>query len=234
MAAFYTFVGESHVPRSAIVSATSTPDRAAHPGAAEPAIAAGVLGEVLLVVVLGVEEVAGRHDLGRDAAEAGGAELRLIGLARAFGGLALRVVEVVDARAVLRADVVALAHPLRRIVALPERLQQRVVRHLLRIEHHEHDLVVAGHAGADFTVGRIRRVSGGVAHGRAVDTRQLPELALGAPEAPEPEHRLFEAGREAPSDRRAVDEMRIRHRHRLGTPGQRGVFRRQASLVEHR
>ena len=42
------------------------PDLAGDAGAAEPAIAARVLGEVLLVVVLGEVERAGLGDLGRD------------------------------------------------------------------------------------------------------------------------------------------------------------------------
>jgi hypothetical protein len=49
-------------------------NRTADPGAAEAAVAAGVLREVLLVVVLGVVERVGRVelcDLGRDRAVAG-------------------------------------------------------------------------------------------------------------------------------------------------------------------
>src|SRR3954469_5054715 len=50
-------------------------DRAGHAGPAEPAVAAGVLRQVLLVVVLGVEERRGVIDLGRDLAEAALGEL---------------------------------------------------------------------------------------------------------------------------------------------------------------
>jgi hypothetical protein len=58
-------------------------DRAGHAGAADAAIAAGVLGEVLLVVVLGVVEGRRFADLGRDGAVAGGAaSRRLVGVAR--------------------------------------------------------------------------------------------------------------------------------------------------------
>src|SRR6516164_7966569 len=46
------------------------PDRAGHAGAAEPAITGRILGQILLVVVLGKVELACRRDLGGDAAEA--------------------------------------------------------------------------------------------------------------------------------------------------------------------
>src|ERR671911_717708 len=98
------------------------PDRAAHARAAQPAVPAGVLGEVLLVVVLGVVERPGLGDLGRDVAEAGAAELLLVGLLRDDRGVALSLARRVERRPVLGADVVALAHALGRVVVLPEEL----------------------------------------------------------------------------------------------------------------
>src|SRR6478736_5982696 len=83
-------------------------DRAGHAGTAEPAIAERVLGEILLVIVLGEIEF------------------------RRLGGLLLLRREGVDAGTVLRADVVALPHALRRVVAFPEHLEQRLVGNLLR------------------------------------------------------------------------------------------------------
>src|SRR6185312_16680179 len=41
-------------------------DRASHPGAAQPAIAGRILGQILLMVVLGEIELAGGRDLGGD------------------------------------------------------------------------------------------------------------------------------------------------------------------------
>ena len=52
--------------------------RARDVGAAETAVPAGVLGEVLLVVLLGVVERPDVADLGRDLAEAGLGERALI------------------------------------------------------------------------------------------------------------------------------------------------------------
>jgi hypothetical protein len=80
-----------------IASMHFQPDGTSDPRPPQPAIPARILGQILLVVVLGVVELAGRHDLGGDPLVAGVPELGLIRLARPFGGLALRVVVVVDA-----------------------------------------------------------------------------------------------------------------------------------------
>ena len=142
------------------------------------------------MVVLGVVELGRVHDLGRDLAVAGLAQPLAGSSSRdAERGLALRVRGHVDPGAVLGADVVALAHALGRVVALPEQAQQLVVGDLLRAVDHEHDLVVAGAPAADLLVGGVRRVAAGVADRRRVDARRLPEAALGAPEAAQPEDR---------------------------------------------
>src|SRR5712692_7359363 len=91
-------------------------DRAADAGAAETAIAGRVFRQILLMVRLGEIERWRVGDLGRDPAQPGYAEAVLIDLARRFGGLSLRRGEDVDRRTVLGADIVALAHPLRRIM----------------------------------------------------------------------------------------------------------------------
>src|SRR5271154_4598139 len=80
-------------------------DRAAHTGAAQTAIAAGILGQVLLVVILCVVELGRRQDLGGDHAVAGGGQPLLIGVARRLGGTPIGVVVIVDAGPVLGADV---------------------------------------------------------------------------------------------------------------------------------
>src|SRR5207247_1405173 len=101
------------------------PDGAGDAGAAESAVAHRVLREVLLVVRLGVVERAGRRDLGRDLAVACGRELLLERGASRLGDRALLVALRVDRRAVLRADVVPLPHPLRGAVVLPEEAAAR-------------------------------------------------------------------------------------------------------------
>src|SRR5712691_9015856 len=106
------------------------PDRAAHAGAAEAAIARRVLGQILLVVVLGEIERRRIEDLGGDGVEAPRFQFLLIHRLRRLGGFALGGREGIDAGAVLRAHVVALAQTLGRVVALPEGAQQLLVGHL--------------------------------------------------------------------------------------------------------
>src|SRR5262249_4409808 len=106
---------------------------ATHAGAAQTAIAGRILGEGLLVVVLGEVERRCIEDLGRDRVEALGLQRLLIHSLRRFGGLPLGGVEHVDAGAVLRADIVALPHALGRVVAFPEGLEQRLVGNLLGV-----------------------------------------------------------------------------------------------------
>src|SRR5687768_9387577 len=88
------------------------PGRAGHARAAVTAVAPRILREVLLVIVLGVVELRRVEDLGRDLLEARLRELFLVRVARGFRELALLGRVHVDARAVLGADVVALAHAL--------------------------------------------------------------------------------------------------------------------------
>src|SRR6516225_4328442 len=101
-------------------------DRTRDAGAAMAAIAVGVLGEILLVVVLGEIERAGRDDLGGDRPVAGLRQRLGVAVARGLGRLTLRLAHVIDRRTVLRADIIALAHALRRVMAFPEAAQQRV------------------------------------------------------------------------------------------------------------
>src|SRR5688572_26071945 len=95
-----------------------------HAGSADPAVAVGILGQVLLMVVLGVIEFAGLSELGRDFSVTGFGEHLLVSGARNFGCAALLVSVPVDGGSILRAGVVALAHALRRVVVFPEDLEQ--------------------------------------------------------------------------------------------------------------
>ena len=101
---------------------------AAHAGGVDGAVAVGVLVEVLLVVRLGVVERAEVGELGGDRPVAGVAERRRH-RRRGWPRLALALAGLgeVDRAAVLRPDVVALAHPLGRVVVLPEQLEQPLV-----------------------------------------------------------------------------------------------------------
>src|SRR5690349_21754299 len=107
---------------SAPAARNCQPNRASNPSSPEPTIPTGVLGQVLLVVVLGVVEgMRGVRveDLGGDRAVPGSGELLLVGRERGLGRLALLLVGGNDQRPVLGAHVVALAHALRGVVPLP-------------------------------------------------------------------------------------------------------------------
>src|SRR6478672_6893256 len=161
-------------------------DRAGHPVRAVVAVAAGVLVEVLLVVGLCVVERPGlrrRPQLGGDVAVAVLAQDALEGLAGAARrGLLVRGGPV-DRRAVLRADVVALAVALRRVVVLPERRHQQLGADRGRVERHQDRLGVPGPARAHLFVCRVRGEAAHVARRRGHHAGELPEDALGAPEA---------------------------------------------------
>src|SRR5204862_1897864 len=90
-------------------------DRAGHARPADPAVAARVLVQVLLVVVLGREERARLGDLGRDLAAVVRAQGLGVGVAGRERGVALLRRAPVDRGAVLAAVVVALAHALGRV-----------------------------------------------------------------------------------------------------------------------
>ena len=89
--------------------------------------------------------------------------------------LVLGVGRPVERRAVLGADIVALAHALGRVMSLPERPEQLVVGDLARVVGDEDDLGVAGTAGARLLIGRVGRRAAGVADGGRVDAGQRPE-----------------------------------------------------------
>src|SRR4030095_5527913 len=71
-------------------------------------------------------------------------------------------------------------------------------------------LVVAGTPRADLLVGRVWGHAAGIADSGDINTvTQFPELALGAPEAAQSEHRLLGAVRVRPLQRVMIDEMRF-------------------------
>src|SRR5438105_435587 len=81
------------------------PNGTAQPGAADAAVPARVLGQVLLMVGLGVVEGPGGGDLGGDGPVAAGGEHRLERVSRRLGRLPLQLGVGVGRRPVLRAVV---------------------------------------------------------------------------------------------------------------------------------
>src|SRR6266849_5203105 len=85
--------------------------------------------------------------------------------------------------AILRAEVRPLPVQLRRVVSLPESIEQLFVTHFCRIERYLDHFRVSGSIGANIFVGRIRGFPAAVAN-RSVDhSRNSLERRLHAPEA---------------------------------------------------
>src|ERR1700730_432345 len=174
-------------------------DGARNASAAEAAIALRILREILLVIGFGVIKIRPLEDLRCDCSKAPrGHSFGEARLSCLRGGALGRVFDI-DGGAILGANIVALPHPLGRIIALPKSLYQRFIGNLCRVESDQHDFVMASRPGADFLVGGVRGKAARVSGRRHMDTvAELPKLALGAPETAHAEQR----GRDAPWERR--------------------------------
>src|SRR5690606_26050057 len=93
-----------------------TRHRTGHSRPTESAIPTGILGEVLLMVVFGEVKWWSFDDFGSDLGIASRCQRRCVRGARSLGLPPLLGAEDVDPRAVLGAQIVALAHALSRIV----------------------------------------------------------------------------------------------------------------------
>ena len=165
------------------------------------------------MIILGIVERIQRPYFGCYPAVTGLVELGLVCTLGSPRCLLLRVAAGIDSRSVLGACVVALTHPLGRIVRFPEHCQQPVVGDNSGVEHHEHDLGMACEPAAHFLIRRVRSDTARVSCGRAEYAPGFPEAALGAPEATEPEHGLLQFGCERSLERVAVHVVRRRNRH---------------------
>src|SRR6266581_1885811 len=143
--------------------------------------AAGVamLFEVTLVVLLGPVERGRGGDLRDDLPPV----RLLLGITRCDRGFHLASVMAEDRRAVLAAEVEALAVAGGRIVDPPERLEQLRVADLGRVEPHLDRLGVAGAVPADPAVAGVRDVAAGVADSGLQHPVDLAEGRLDTPEA---------------------------------------------------
>src|SRR5689334_9959853 len=90
---------------------------------------------------------------------------------------------VEDRRAILRADIVALTIERRRVVEREEHLQNIVEGDLRRVECDLNNFGMAGVAVADLAVGRVTNRAARVARHDILDTLQIVEDRLEAPEA---------------------------------------------------
>src|SRR5262249_23864071 len=158
------------------------PHRTADAGAAEAAIAGRILGEILLMIILGKIEVRGGQNLCRDGTVPARGDRLLVHRLRSLCGRALRGRVHVDTGPVLGAEVVAWPQPLSRVMTLPEGFHKRLVGIFLRVDPPQDDLIVASVAGTNFLIGGIWRDPARVADRRDVNpVPQFPEFPLSAP-----------------------------------------------------
>src|SRR6185312_2619846 len=151
-------------------------------------VAAWVVLEVVLMLGLGLPEVAGRRQFGHHLArpQAGGIHVG----DGVLGHLLLLAAGMEDGRAIARAAVVALAVRGARIVDLEEELQQPAVADSLRIEDDFDRLGM----GAVVAVGRVGHVAAGIAHAGGDDAGLRANQFLHAPEATAGENGSFVGG----------------------------------------
>src|SRR5215467_15346911 len=158
-----------------------------------------MLFEVALVVVLGPVERRRGGDLRDDLPLA----RLLLGIARCDRGFLLASVMVEDRRAVLAAEIKALAVAGGRIVDPPEHLKQLRVADLGRVEPHLDRLGVAGATPADPSVAGVRDMAAGVADSGLQHSVDLAEGCLHTPEASCGECRALGSVRSVPLERRS-------------------------------
>src|SRR5258707_4140693 len=94
-------------------------------------------------------------------------------------------------RAVLRAQIRSLAVHLRRVMSLPENVEQLFVTHFCGIERHLHHFRMPGFVRANVFVGRIRRLSPTVSYRCINYSRHALKRGLYAPETPRSESRYL-------------------------------------------
>jgi hypothetical protein len=102
-----------------------------------------------------------------------------------------------------------------------QKMQQVGIGDDLRVEHDQHDLGMAGQAGAGLLVGRIGREAAGIADRRNPDAFGLPEQALRAPEAAQAEQRRLQPFRIGALQRTLRDMVLRRRRDGPLAAGQR-------------
>src|SRR3989454_5706641 len=109
---------------------------------------------------------------------------------------------------------------------LEERLQQRLIRHLLRIERYKHRFRMPRATRAHLLVRRVRRNPARIPDRRRVHARHLPEQSLRPPEATQREHCRLDPVRERRHQRRPEHLVPLRHLERPILPSRQRLFRR--------
>src|SRR5438552_16251834 len=139
------------------------------------------------MIVFRLVERRRRSDLGHDRARKLSArrQLRL----RLLGDSLLLVAVIENRRTVLGADVRALTVQRRRIVILPEDVEQLLVRHLRRIVDELNHFGVSRASAAHILIGRVLERPAEITDGRVLHTVYVAKGRLDSPEAARPECR---------------------------------------------
>src|SRR5215470_7441845 len=116
---------------------------------------------------------------------------------------------VEDRRAILAAEIEALAVAGGRVVVLPEHLKQLRVADLGRVEPYLDRLGVAGAVPADLSVAGVRDVAAGVASSGLQHPVDLAEGRLHTPKAPGGECRALGSVRSVPLERRCQSQSGV-------------------------
>src|SRR5262245_32545064 len=141
-------------------------------------IADGILRVVILMVLFGFVEWAGRQDCGLDGLLEAFRNRRL----RGFRQRALLIAVIEDRAAVLVAVVAELPILRQGIDVVPEHVEQLVIAHLGQVVHALHRFGMAGAAARDVLVPGIGGAPAGIARGGADHALDLVEVGLYAPE----------------------------------------------------
>ena len=97
-------------------------------------------------------------------------------------------IKTINAGPVLGSHIIALSHPLGRVVAFEERFEKLLIGNFVWLEDDKHNFVVACISRANLFICGVGRKSSRVADGGNPDpATELPELALSAPETTQSE-----------------------------------------------
>src|SRR5665811_516172 len=179
-----------------------------------------------LVVVLGVVEGASRLGglhLGGDVTKTVVLQHDLERVTRRSCRCLLMWGGPVDRAAVLRAEVVSLAEALRRVVVLPELLEQELGGGERRVIGDQHRLGMARATAAYLLVGRVGGVAPHVSDRRGDHAGELPEDALGTPEATHCDVQDLDPGWPRPMYRGAEALVTVGDARQRCTPSGQGV-----------
>src|SRR5262245_45530960 len=138
----------------------------------------GILHVIILMVLFGFVERAGRNDGGSNGLLEAFRNRRL----RGFSQHTLLVAVIEDRAAVLVAVVAELPILRQRIDVVPEHVEQLLIAHLGRVIHDLHRFGVAGAAARYLLVAGIGGVPAGIARGGADHALDFVEVGLYAPE----------------------------------------------------